>query len=266
MSPVNPLLNLDADNKQLLRKNDNPLLNLDQDDDPKASDFNPLISLDSGVSSSRHPEEEWQGDGILDDAWRGVQTAIAPFTLDKSDFEKPRTLTETAVEVGTNIITDIGTTVGAATMAGAALGPKGAAAGALVGVGLALYRGLGYEYAYSSAKDEKFSVGRAALSTVAEVNPLFQHTNKLGTLTKAGSQALLSAASAQAYGADDGTALVSGLVGGGLAGWANKTGITVKDLKKLAVGESVVNKSMTVGDLNGVDDFLQTHGDTEGHL
>lgn len=262
MTQLNPLLNLDADEDQLPQKQDNPLLNLDQDDEPQAADSNPLLALDSDTPNVNQPAEEWKGDGILDDAWRGVQTAVAPFSLKKEDFEKPRTWTETAVEVGSNILTDIGTTVGAATAAGAALGPKGAAAGALVGIGMALYRGLGYEYAYSKAKDEDFSVGRAALSTVAEVNPLFQHTNKLGTLTKVGSQALLNAASAKAYGAEDGTAAIAGLVGGGLAGWANKTGITVQDLKKLAVGESVVAKSMTVGDLNSVDDFLQMHGDT----
>lgn len=162
------------------------------------------------------PEEDEHG--ALAAAFRGLKRSFLPTEMSKAEVNYQGTLGENLTEAGTSILADIGT--GAAI--GAVAGPQGAlVGGVLAPIAMAIYRGFGYEKAYSRAKGEDYSVGRALLSTATDINPLLSKGSKLA---KFASQAGLEAANEMAHGGNATGAAFAGALGGGLSALFHKQG------------------------------------------
>jgi len=152
---------------------------------------------------------------------RGVQTSLAPMTVDENEYKEKHSTGETVAEVASNIITDIASTVavsaGAAAIAGSVVPGLGTAAGALVGtvagVGLGIYRALGYEELMSRVEDREFSGKNALVNTSLEVIPALKMGGKVA---KGLAQGTLGTLQSMQYGADLKTGLITGAIGGGL--------------------------------------------------
>ena len=176
-----------------------------------------------GATDDTMPKPQEQEEDLLGAAVRGLKRSWDPMGLvseglTKEDIEHKGTVKEGLTEAGTSVLSEIG--AGAA--AGAAFGPAGVAIGAVgVPLALALYRGFGYERAYSKAKGEDFNLGRAALSVATDVNPLLAKGGKIAKLL---SQGALEAGRDLSYGGTAETAMFSGALGGGLASLFHKQG------------------------------------------
>lgn len=179
------------------------------------------------------PVEEPQSEDILGAVASGIKTSVAPSTVTREEFLRPKTTTEAVVEAGAQIATDIATGIGAVALGTAIAGPLGGVGAA---VGMALYHGLGYEELVSRAKQEDFKNWRAALNTIVEVNPLFK---LWGKSFKFASQAALQSGQALAYDADPFVAGAVGLIGGGVATIAHNKAWDPKGLMKSVDPEEV---------------------------
>jgi hypothetical protein len=198
---------------------------------------------------------------ILEAFAQGVRKSVDPFHVSTEDLKKEEGFTrgEKIAEAVGNIGTDIGTSVGLGALAGSAVPGAGNLAGATVGLGLGIYRALGYEDMHTRQTGEAFNPLRAGLNIATEVNPVLRLGGKM---TKFVSQGALQALQSLAYGGDGQDAAVAALLGGSL-GAIGHHGMEPGELKAAGIASLIVPPEAGPNAMEDMTKILTDNGTRE---